>query len=101
MWPLLRRPAKSPTIVTLNFPNQSRNYDATRKGVRFWGYDRSMETPFLVTADALRRISPGMQSDAADLLRVFDSNRARICANAARVYARDRRAAWILIAADM
>ena len=82
----------------LTFPNHSRSYDATQRGVRFWGYDRSMETPFLVTADALRRISPGMQSDAADSLRVFDSNRARICAIAARVYARDRRAAWILAA---
>jgi hypothetical protein len=57
-----------------------------------------METTFLVTADALRRISPGMQLDAADFLRGFDSNRARICAIAARVYARDRRAAWILAA---
>ena len=32
----------------MNFPNQSRSYDATRRVVRFWGYDRSMKRPFFV-----------------------------------------------------
>lgn len=87
--------------MTLNFPNLSRSFDATRIGVRFWGYDRSMETAFLVTADALRRISPGIQSDAAALLRVFDNNRERIHAIASRVYKRDGRGSYALIAADV
>ena len=87
--------------MTLNFPNSSRSYDATRMGVRFWGHDRSMETAFLVTADALRRIAPGMQSEAADLLRVFDRNRERIHAMAARLYARNGRSAYALVAADV
>ena len=44
--------------MTINFPNQSRSYDATRRAVRFWGYDRSMEASFFMTADALKRINP-------------------------------------------
>lgn len=92
---------KKASNMTVNFPNQSRSYDATQKGVRFWGYDRSMEASFLVTADALRRIVPGMASDAADLLRAFDGNRERIYAIAARVYSRGRRGSYDLIAADV
>jgi hypothetical protein len=60
-----------------------------------------MEASFLVTADALRRIVPGMASDAADLLRAFDSNRERIYAIAAMVYSRGRRGSYDLIAADV
>jgi len=87
--------------MTLNFPNSSRSYDAVRKGVRFWGHDRSMEAAFFVTTEALRRIAPGMRSEAADLLRVFDSNRERIYNIATKVYARDGRDAYALIAADV
>lgn len=87
--------------MTLNFPNSSRSYDATRQGVRFWGHDRSMERAFLVTADALRRIAPAMQSDAADLLRVFDSNRERIHTIASRLYARSGKSSYALVAADV
>ena len=28
-------------IMSLNFPNQSRSYDATLRAVRFWGHDNS------------------------------------------------------------
>jgi uncharacterized protein DUF1488 len=48
-------------------PNSSRSYDATRRTVRFWGYDRSMESSFFVTADALKQIQPNLWSDAVDL----------------------------------
>ncbi|MGC2824133.1 MAG: DUF1488 family protein, partial [Pseudolabrys sp.] len=34
---------KKATNMAITFPNRSRSYDATRRAVRFWGYDRSME----------------------------------------------------------
>jgi hypothetical protein len=86
--------------MPINFPNSSRSYDATRRAVRFWGYDRSMESSFFVTADALKQIQPNMRSDTVDLLRAFDSNRDRIYATAAKVYARGRRGSYDLNVAD-
>ena len=73
----------------------------TRQAVRFWGYDRSMESSFFVTADALNRIEPNLRRDAIDFLRVFDLNRDRIYAIAAKVYARGRRGSYELNAADV
>lgn len=87
--------------MAINFPNTSRSYDATRNAVRFWGYDRSMESSFFVTADALRQMQPNLKSDADDLLRAFDSNRDRIYATAARVYARGRKGSYDIFAADL
>ena len=89
------------TTMAINFPNQSRHYDATRQAVRFWGHDRSMESSFFVTADALNRIQPNLRLDAADLLRAFDIHRERIYAIAAKVYARGRRGSYELCAADV
>jgi hypothetical protein len=86
--------------MTVNFPNLSRSYDATRRVVRFWGHDRSMESSFYVTADALTRIQPDLQPDEAGLLRAFDSNRERILATAAKVYARGRKGSYDLNVAD-
>ena len=82
------------------FPNRSRSYDAARGVIRFWGHDRSMESSFFVTADALLRIQPNLQSDEAGLLRAFDSNRELIHAAAARVYARGRKGSYQLNAND-
>ena len=84
----------------VTFPNESRSYDATRRAVRFWGYDRSMENSFFVTSDALRHIQPDMPFDEAGLLRAFDGNRALIYAVAAKVYARGRKGVYNLITAD-
>jgi Protein of unknown function (DUF1488) len=89
------------TNMTISFPNGSRSYDATRRAVRFWGYDRSMESSFFVTADALNRIQPNLRFDAVDLLRAFDINRERIYAIAAKVYARGRKGSYELSAADV
>ena len=61
------------TPMALSFPNKSRAFDATRRAVRFWGYDSAMEVAFFVTEEALKRIAPDMQSDEAGLLRAFDS----------------------------
>jgi Protein of unknown function (DUF1488) len=92
---------KQATNMAVNFPNSSRSYDATRRAVHFWGYDRSMESSFFVTADALNRIQPNLRPDAVDLLRAFDINRERIYAIAAKVYARGRRGSYELRAADV
>jgi Protein of unknown function (DUF1488) len=73
--------------MTITFPNRSRSYDATRRAVRFWGYDRSMENSFFIMADALQRMQPDLQFDAVDILRAFDVNRERIYTIAAKVYA--------------
>jgi hypothetical protein len=87
--------------MSINFPNRSRSYDATRRAVRFWGYDRSMESSFFVTVDALRQIQPDTKTNAVDLLRAFDINRERIHAIAAKVYARGRRGTYDLNADDV
>ena len=51
------------TSMALSFPNRSRAFDATRRAVRFWGYDSAMEVAFFVTEDALKRVQPDMQPD--------------------------------------
>jgi len=86
--------------MALSFPNKSRAFDATRRAVRFWGYDSAMEVAFFVTEDALKRVQPHMQSDEAGLLRAFDSNRDLICATAAKVYARGRKGSYDLVGSD-
>jgi hypothetical protein len=86
--------------MTLNFPNQSRSYDATLHAVRFWGYDGAMEASFYVNEDALKRIQPGLRSDEAGILAVFDSHRDLIHVTAAKVYRRGRKGSYELIPAD-
>jgi hypothetical protein len=49
--------------MALSFRNKSRAFDATRRAVRFWGYDSAMEVAFFVTEDALKRVQPDMQPD--------------------------------------
>ena len=87
--------------MTINFPNQSRSYDAAHGVVRFWGYDRSMERAFFLTAAALRKLQPGLQLEEEDVLRAFDGNRDRIYAVAARVYARGQRGSYEINGADV
>jgi len=86
--------------MALNFPNQMRSYDASRRAVRFWGHDSAMEASFFVTEDALKRIRPDMRFDEAGLLSAFDANRDRIHAAAAKVYARGRKGSYDLVGAD-
>jgi hypothetical protein len=75
-------------VGTLNFPNQSCVFDATRRAVRFWGHDNTMEATFYVTEDALKHVQSEMRSDEAGLLHAFDSNRDAIHEAAIRVYGR-------------
>jgi hypothetical protein len=86
--------------MALSFPNQSRSYDATRRAVRFWGYDSAMEASFFVTDDALKRVEPDVRSDEVSLLGAFDANRELIYATAAKVYARGRRGSYNLVGDD-
>lgn len=98
MWPGQRPSNGADQAVA--FPNPSRSYDATRQSVHFWGYDRSMESSFFVTWDALKHIQPNLQPDETGLLRAFDSNRKLICEIAAKVYARGRKGSYNLVVAD-
>ena len=86
--------------MALNFPNQSRSFDATRRAVRFWGHDSAMEASFYVTEDALKRIAPNMRFDEVGLLGVFDANRELIYAAASKVYSRGHRGSYDLVSAD-
>ena len=86
--------------MTLSFPNKSRAFDATRRAVRFWGYDSAMEAAFFVTEEALKRVQPDCGSTETGLLRAFDSNRDLICATAARVYARGHKGSYDLVSSD-
>lgn len=86
--------------MALSFPNHSRSFDATRRAVRFWGYESSMEASFFVSEDALKFVQPDLPADEDGMLRAFDSHRDRICAAAARVYARGRRGSYDLVTAD-
>ena len=86
--------------MPLNFPNDSRSYDATRRAVRFWGYDSAMETSFFVTYEALKHLQPDLMYDEAAAWRVFDHHRNAIYAAAAKVYARGRKGSYELTAAE-
>ena len=86
--------------MALSFPNSSRSYDATRRAVRFWGYDSAMEASFFMTEDALKRVQPSMFLDQNGALEAFDINRTMIYATAAKVYARGHRGSYDLVAKD-
>jgi hypothetical protein len=74
--------------MMLTFPNHSRSYDATRRAVRFWGYDSAMEMSFFVTEDALRLMQPNVRTEEGAFLSAFDQHRDLICAAAVKVYRR-------------
>jgi hypothetical protein len=87
--------------MTITFPNRNRSYDATRRAVRFWAYDRSMESSFIIMVDALRQMQPNLRSNSIDIFRAFDDNRERIYAIAAKVYSRGRKGSYDLNVADV
>ena len=87
-------------VTMIDFPNQSRAYDVTRRAVRFWGYDSAIEASFYIDEGALARIQPNVRLDESGLLDAFDANRDKICAAAARVYVRGSRGSYDLGAAN-
>lgn len=62
----------------LNFPNPSRIYDASRRSVCFWGYDKAREIVFLVDDAMLAKLNPDIVSDESSLLATFDRYRDQI-----------------------
>jgi len=82
--------------MALMFPNASRSFDATRRAVRFWGYDSAMEWSFFVTEDALKHMHPDMDRDEAGMLEAFDAHRDVIRAAAAKVYRREQKGSYEL-----
>jgi hypothetical protein len=84
----------------IKFPNRSRSYDVIRHAVRFWGYDSAIEASFFVDEEALTRIQPGLRADESGFLHAFDANRDKICATAAKVYARGSRGSYDLGASN-
>jgi hypothetical protein len=87
--------------MSLDFPNASRSYDATRRAVRFWGYDSTMEWSFFVTAEALKHLRPAITENEASLLEVFDFHREQIIAAATKLYSYGRKGSYELGANDM
>jgi hypothetical protein len=84
----------------LNFPNQGRVFDPTRRAVRFWGHDSAMEWSFFVTEEALKRLQPNMGHSEANFLSAFDNNRNAIYAAAMRAYKRERKGSYELGVGD-
>jgi uncharacterized protein DUF1488 len=84
----------------LNFPNESRSYDASRRCIRFWGSDGAMEVSFFLEEGALAKIAAGAPSGEASLLASFDKNRERILRTAHKVYERRRKGSYELTAGD-
>ena len=74
--------------MALNFPNQSRSYDARHHSVRFWGHDDSREVTFVVGEDALTRIDQATPRSEEGYLEAFDAHRERILAAARKIYSR-------------
>jgi len=91
---------RSKPVAMLNFPNSSRVFDTTRRAVRFWGHDSAMEWSFFITEEALKRLQPNVTRDEANLLCVFDANRAKIHAAAKSAYERERKGSYELVPAD-
>ena len=91
-----------PKGMVLSFPNQSRSFDATRSGVRFWGYDSAIEISFFVEADALVKLRPELSGAEAEILEAFDGGRQRIHEVANKVYVRSDKGSFahVLAAED-
>jgi hypothetical protein len=86
--------------MSLNFPNESRTYDAKNNLVCFWGYDNVLEVSFLVELNALCKLSPQTRKDESGYLGTFDALLERIHKAARKVYSRSGKSTYILTAGD-
>jgi hypothetical protein len=86
--------------MTIEFPNISRRFDATRRCVRFSGYDGAMERSFFIEQEAIWHLHSAARQDEKALLDAFDRHRDHICAIAAQVYGKRREGSYTLTAAD-
>lgn len=86
--------------MTLNFPNESRSYDARKNRIRFWGYDSALEISFFIEIGVLHKLAPPKGNAEDGYLEAFDAARERIYEVARKVYSRNGRGAYLLAAAD-
>ena len=86
--------------MSLNFPNESRSYDARNNLVCFWGYDSVLEISFLVELNALSKLNPQTTKDESGYLGTFDAVLDRIHKTARKVYSRSGKSTYILTAGD-
>ncbi|QKV17359.1 DUF1488 domain-containing protein [Oricola thermophila] len=86
--------------MTLAFPNRSRNYDDTRRQVRFFGYEGMRTIPFRVDVDAIAdQVAPDANEEAA-YLAAFDRNRASIEKAASKAHSNSQKPEYILTSAN-
>jgi hypothetical protein len=76
--------------MCLHFPNNSRNYNAAKNTVTFWGSDRALELTFVVDRMVLIKMA-GEISNEAGFLAAFDTHREAIEKAGARAYSRDNK----------
>jgi len=86
--------------MAIHFPNVSRNYDADKRRIRFWGHDNAMEVPFFLDENAIFRLNPRTQNAETAMLGTFDACIDRIHQVAARLYASGKRTFYVLSASD-
>ena len=86
--------------MTLEFPNKSSNFDATRKTVRFKGHDGMFEVSFAIDVDALFKKAIGQPMEH-ECLTAFDTSRLKIQAAATKMYQRTRRSGYAMTACDL
>ena len=86
--------------MTLAFPNRSRNYDDTRRQVRFYGYEGMQTIPFRVDVDAIIEHVPPHSNEEVAYLAAFDRMRAIIESAASRAHSGSRKPEYVLTSAD-
>lgn len=86
--------------MALNFPNESRSYNARSNLVQFWGHDGALEIPFFIEASALYKLCPQTGYAETGYLRSFDSARDHIHEAARKVYRRGGKSVYVLSSAD-
>jgi len=82
--------------MTLHFPNPSRSYDASRRGIAFWGHDDTLEVPFFLEESAILQLDPHTQKAEAGMLATFDAATDRIHAAAGRLHSAAKRSFYVL-----
>jgi hypothetical protein len=87
-------------VMTLAFPNPSRNFDEARHGVRFSGHDGMFEILFFVEAAVLAERQPRTPQSEEQCLSAFDAKIASIHDVARKMYSGHRRHSNILTTAD-
>src|SRR5947208_17177941 len=85
--------------MAIEYPNLSRRYDATRRCIRFSGYDGALERAFFIEEEAIWRLDAIARKDGVALLEAFDRHRERICKVASHVYGNRREGSYTLTVA--